>query len=204
MNKNIFFLAIAGFIALSFSASTAEATKTKCEMSYDLKSWSVFYRTGRGYGTITCDNGQQASVILRSHGGGVSFGKSEILNGHGTFTHVEDIGTLFGGYASSAAHAGAKKHIAADALWNGHVGLTMAGKGKGWDVGFAFSRLKIEPDLEAHTNQMDTQPTFSSTPIGKQHKKAELAAAPKPEPEPDFVERQEKIEEEIDLYFPPD
>lgn len=119
--------------------------KTRCELHFTLDSWSVFYKSGKGSGVISCDNGQKAKVALRSHGGGVSFGKSKIVNGHGTFTDVHDINKLFGGYAQSEAHAGAKKSVGAQALWNGNVGLTLSGKGEGWDVGFALGKLKITP-----------------------------------------------------------
>jgi hypothetical protein len=38
----------------------AVAATTVCRMDYALKGWSVFYKTSRGSGTITCDNGQTA------------------------------------------------------------------------------------------------------------------------------------------------
>lgn len=122
-----------------------DAGKTACRLAFSLKSWSVFYKSGKGQGTITCDNGQSSPVQIRTHGGGVSFGKNEI-SGDGTFSKVKDIKELYGGYAESEAHAGASDSANAKALWNGDILLTLSGTGKGWDVGFTFGRFKISPE----------------------------------------------------------
>lgn len=119
------------------------AAETKCRLKFNLSSWSVFYKRAKGDGTITCDNGQSADVKISAHGGGVTFGKSEIVDGHGTFSKVHDISDLFGGYAESEAHAGASKSADARAMWNGDVGLSLSGTGKGWDLGFNFGKFKI-------------------------------------------------------------
>lgn len=119
--------------------------ETRCRIVFDLKGWSVFYRRAKGEGTITCDNGQNARVALSAHGGGITFGKQEIRDGHGTFSMVTDIDKLFGSYATSEAHAGAKKAAAAQAMTKGKVSLAISGTGKGYDLGFAFGRLKITP-----------------------------------------------------------
>lgn len=146
-----FFAAVAFAAVESSQASSDEVIvksgkgKTHCELHFSMESWSVFYKSGKGKGVITCDNGQKREVAIRSHGGGISFGKSKIVNGHGSFSDVQDINKLFGGYAQSEAHAGASKSVGAQALWNGNVGLTLSGKGEGWDLGFALGKLKIEP-----------------------------------------------------------
>ena len=87
-------------LSSSHAAKTVgvQADKTKCELEFSLKSWSVFYKSGRGAGVIRCDNGQEANVHIRTHGGGITFGKSEILDGKGQFSGVYDIAKLFGGY----------------------------------------------------------------------------------------------------------
>ena len=72
---------IAGVIILQlfFSAVVFAADKTnkmvKCRMVYDLKGWSVFYKTAEGSGRVTCSNGQSANVKIRVTGGGLTFGK---------------------------------------------------------------------------------------------------------------------------------
>lgn len=124
-------------------------TETRCRITFDLKGWSVFYRRAKGTGVIKCDNGQMADVRLSAHGGGVTFGKQEIKDGHGTFTKVDDISKLFGSYANSEAHAGAKRSADAQALTKGKVSLAFSGTGKGYDLGFSFGALKITPiDVE--------------------------------------------------------
>jgi len=118
--------------------------KTACRMTFSLKSWSVFYKSGKGQGNITCDNGQSAAVKIRTHGGGVTFGENKI-SGDGTFSPVKDIKDLFGGYAESEAHAGASKSSNAKALWNGDILLSLSGTGEGWDLGFSFGKFSISP-----------------------------------------------------------
>lgn len=120
-------------------------TKTDCDMTFNLSSWSVFYKTGKGTGVINCDNGQSAKVKIRTHGGGITFGKSKILDGKGSFSRVEDISQLYGSYAASEAHAGLHGSAEAQAMTKGKVSLTVAGTGKGYDLGFAFGKFKITP-----------------------------------------------------------
>jgi len=52
-----------------------------CEMTYNLKGWSAIYKTAKGDGVITCTNGQTANVTISVHGGGITFGKTEIYDG---------------------------------------------------------------------------------------------------------------------------
>ena len=139
-------------MALSFTlfgAGPALAAKnkprTKCHMTFNLKGWSVFYKSAKGRGVISCNNGQRQSVRLRVHGGGITFGKSEIEKGHGSFSKVDKISELFGGYAQSEAHAGAGKSAGAQAMTKGKISLTLSGTGRGVDLGFAFGKLKITP-----------------------------------------------------------
>jgi hypothetical protein len=119
--------------------------KTQCTMAFQLKSWSVFYKSGKGHGTIHCDNGQSAKVKISTHGGGVTFGENT-FDGKGSFSRVKDIKDLFGGYAQSEAHAGASGSADANAMWNGDILLTLSGTGKGWDLGFDFGKFKIAQD----------------------------------------------------------
>ncbi len=116
----------------------------ECRMTYSLNGWSVFYKTAEGHGTITCNNGQQARVKVRAKGGGITFGKTEIISGTGDFTGARNLNELFGSYAQAEAHAGAGKSVDAQALTKGTVSLTLAGKGRGVDIGFAFGKFTIE------------------------------------------------------------
>jgi len=115
----------------------------ECKMTYSLSGWSVFYKTASGHGTIACNNGQQARVKVRAKGGGITFGKTELINGTGEFTGARSIDELFGSYAEAEAHAGAGKAVDAQALTKGTVSLTLAGKGRGIDIGIAFGKFTI-------------------------------------------------------------
>ena len=115
----------------------------ECKMTFNLRGWSAFYNTARGSGTITCSNGQKARVGIRTKGGGVTFGKSEIIGGTGTFTGARSISELFGSYAQSEAHAGAGKSGDVQAMTKGEVSLALKGTGRGIDIGFAFGKFTI-------------------------------------------------------------
>jgi len=119
--------------------------KTDCEMQFRLKSWSVFYKKAKGQGTISCDNGQSASVAIKIQGGGLTFGKSEV-EGRAEFTEVADISELYGGWAEAEAHAGASKSSGAQVLTKGDVQMALAGTGEGWNLGFAFGKFTIQPN----------------------------------------------------------
>jgi hypothetical protein len=117
---------------------------TDCTMTFNLKGWSAFYKTSKGEGTIRCDNGQSAHVRIKATGGGLTFGKSEIVDGTGKFTGARGISELFGSYIQSEAHAGAGKSADAQALTKGEVSLALKGTGRGVDIGFAFGKFTIE------------------------------------------------------------
>lgn len=117
---------------------------TDCEIVFSLKGWSAFYKTAKGKGVITCDNGQKANVRISTKGGGITFGRSEFKDVTGEFTEVDDISDLFGGYGQAEAHAGAGKSSKASVVTKGDISLAFAGKGKGVDVGFAFGNFFIE------------------------------------------------------------
>ncbi len=127
-----------------FLAEGGDARLVECEMTFNLKGWSVFYKTSSGDGTITCSNGQKSKVNISTKGGGITFGKSEIIGGTGKFTGARDISELFGSYAQSEAHAGAGKSTDVQALTKGTVSLVLKGTGRGIDVGFAFGKFTIE------------------------------------------------------------
>jgi hypothetical protein len=135
-------LVLLGFVA-SGGASAAEVKKIDCEMKFSMSGWSAFYKTASGTGLITCDNGQSLAVKLTAKGGGLTFGKSSIEDGHGEFSEVHSLDELLGAYASAEAHAGAVKSTQAEAMTKGEVSLALTGKGRGWDLGIAFGKLVI-------------------------------------------------------------
>lgn len=138
----LFVLAVA---TLSIRAEGEEtgAALTRCSMTYRLSGWSAFYKTMSGEGTVTCENGESAKVVLKFKGGGLSFGKSDVLDGTGEFTGVRGLEEVFGSYAAAQAHAGAGKSAQASVYTKGEVSLALTGKGRGIDLGVAFGKLSI-------------------------------------------------------------
>jgi hypothetical protein len=124
-------------------AAQDTAGMTKCTMAFTLKGWSAFYKTASGHGTITCADGERAKVTIEVKGGGLTFGKTEILEGKGTFSEVKRIDETFGEYVAAEAHAGAVKSYEAAAYTKGEISLAVTGKGRGVDVGIDFGALKI-------------------------------------------------------------
>ena len=137
-------LAIGVGAAAAADSKPAKEPSVSCKLSYSLGGWSAFYKTAKGEGTITCDNGQTASVTIKSTGGGLTFGKTKIYDGSGTFSKVSDISEVFGSYAAAEAHAGATKSASAQALTKGEVSLALAGTGAGVDLGIAFSKFTLK------------------------------------------------------------
>ena len=125
-------------------ALTSPPAKTVCEMQFTLKGWSALYKTAKGNGTITCDNGQKASVRIEAKGGGLTAGKSQVRDGHGKFSSVADISELFGSYGAASASAGAVKSGEAHAMTKGEVSLTLTGTGSGIELGVSLSKFTIK------------------------------------------------------------
>jgi hypothetical protein len=125
------------------AAQTASAQLVKCKLAFTLKGWSIAYKTAKGSGTITCDNGKSARVTLSTKGGGFTVGKSTISNGRGEFSEVASIDELFGSYATADASAGAVRSSDAQVLTKGNVSLALSGTGSGWDLGISFGAFRI-------------------------------------------------------------
>lgn len=115
-----------------------------CKMHFTLAGWSIFYKTAKGQGSITCSNGRSMSVKLKAVGGGLTVGKSRIDDGRATFTGVHDIRDILGHYGTAEAHAGTDDSAAkAQVMTKGDVSMALTGKGKGWSLGVAFGDFKI-------------------------------------------------------------
>ncbi len=138
MKKMLF----AVLLVLPFSA---QAELLKCKLVYNLKGWSFLYRTYSGHGTVTCANGQLANVKVKSRGGGISFGKSEIDHGEGTITDLKDISEIYGAYVYVGGHIGATRSVEGSVMTKGEVSLALSGDGRGIDIGFSFGEFRIDP-----------------------------------------------------------
>ena len=138
------FATILGFGLIAVSSTPAKADgETSCSMTFSMKGWSAFYKTSKGEGAITCDNGETANVTLKLTGGGITFGKSESKNGTGKFSPVGKLENLLGSYGAAQAEAGAGKSSEAQALTKGTVSLALSGAGEGWNLGVSGAKFTI-------------------------------------------------------------
>lgn len=146
MNKYTRTALVAALFATSFVTHAEDQAKAKvdCTMKFSLKGWSAFYKRADGTGTVTCNNGQTATVKLEARGGGLTAGKSSIENGTGEFSNVKNIDEIFGKYVNAEASAGAVKSSGAQAMTKGEVSLGLAGTGRGWDLGISFGKFTIK------------------------------------------------------------
>src|SRR5690349_13232720 len=145
MNKHTRTALIAALLAASFTIHAEEPkAKVDCTMKFSLHGWSAFYKRADGTGTVTCNNGQTASVKLEARGGGLTAGKSSIENGSGEFSNVHNIEEIFGKYVNAEASAGAVKASGAQAMTKGEESLALAGTGRGWDLGISFGKFTIK------------------------------------------------------------
>jgi hypothetical protein len=137
-------LGVLSACALLLATSNAWAGRlTKCHITYDLSGWSLAVEVQRGQGTIVCDNGQRARVDLYAQAIGFTIGRSEIIDGTGSFTPVRDISDVLGQYAAADAHAGMTRSVEGRVLTKGTVSLSLSGNGLGIDLGAAIGGFTI-------------------------------------------------------------
>ena len=139
-----FSLALIALACISAVPAAQAAGNIDCELHYNLAGWSVLYKTASGTGTIQCDNGARIPVKITAKGGGLTVGKSKIVDGKGKFSGAYSVNDLIGSYASVEAHAGADKSSNAQVMTKGDISLALAGTGKGWDLGVGVGRFTIE------------------------------------------------------------
>jgi hypothetical protein len=121
--------------AAAFLAAPAQAELTKCKMTFNMSGWSLAVKTMKGAGRVTCSNGQSADVTIEGTGIGFTIGKSDIVNGEGSFSEVKDISEIFGTYAVASGHAGATRAVSGWAMTKGEISLAISGEGRGWTLG---------------------------------------------------------------------
>jgi hypothetical protein len=129
-------------LGMSLPAAAAKGPQ-ECTLRYTLTGWSVLYSTASGTGKVTCKDGRSLTVKIRARGAGLSFGRLRTIEGRGRFTGVYRIRDVLGGYMAVDAHAGVHRAGSAHAMTNGPVRLRMVGKGRGWDLGFAISKVTL-------------------------------------------------------------
>jgi hypothetical protein len=137
---------VVGSVAFGSSARAedqANKSTIECSMTFSLKGWSAFYKTAKGTGQVKCSNGQSMAVEIKSDGGGLTFGKSDVKNGTGKFSGATKIDDVLGSYAYAAADAGAVKSSAARVMTKGEISLALAGTGEGFDLGVDAGKFTI-------------------------------------------------------------
>lgn len=138
-------LAAAGIAAPQANAANPVASgPIGCDLHFNLSGWSVIYKTASGTGTIVCDNGTRIPVKISAKGGGLTVGKSKIVNGRGRFSGSRAGEDLLGTYAGAEAHAGLAKSSTAQVMTKGDISLSLAGTGEGVDLGIGFGAFTIE------------------------------------------------------------
>jgi hypothetical protein len=144
--RNLILIGVLAML-IGFSAVVAAQDKTpataKCHMKFNLKGWSVFYKTAEGSGRVTCNNGEKANVKINLTGGGLTFGKMDILDGNGAFSEVIHLDEIFGAYVAAEAHAGVVKSVQASVYTKGEISLALSGTGRGMNIGVDFGKLEI-------------------------------------------------------------
>lgn len=129
--RNLVIPALGIAAVMAAGSARADDNDLKCTMTFQIKTWSIIYKSANGHGTIHCSNGQSLRVRLTAKGGGLTAGKS-VEAGEGEFSSVAGIDELLGGYAE------------AQVMTKGEVSLALSGKGHGWSLGIDFGELKIE------------------------------------------------------------
>ncbi|MDO8527883.1 MAG: hypothetical protein Q7T03_09380 [Deltaproteobacteria bacterium] len=141
--KKIFWL-ILGILVIT-SPAFAEPS-TQCTLKFDMTTRPMFFTRGKGTGTITCDSGETANIIVRAYGGWVTLFQKKGIDGNGTFSKVEDISKLYGSYTDSqttAGHSGAL--VKTPIVWKRNISLQFSGTPKGWNPGASMGEFRILP-----------------------------------------------------------
>lgn len=141
MTKTLSLIAL--LAAASLAPQAHAAGNIDCELNFNLSGWSIFYKTASGNGTITCNNGASIPVKITAKGGGLTVGKSKIVDGKGRFTGAYTLNDLIGTYGGVEVHAGASRSSNAQVVTKGDISLALAGTGEGWDLGAGFGNFVI-------------------------------------------------------------
>lgn len=137
-------LAAAALSGWAGTVAAADEAPVKCMLTFTLRGWSAGYKTASGHRNVTCNNGQAIPVKPTVHGGGLTFGKMDVLEGKGDFSVVKSANEVLGNYAAAEATAGAVKAGQAAVYTRGEVSLALTGTGRGVGAGLDFGNLDIQ------------------------------------------------------------
>jgi hypothetical protein len=171
-------LVVAMVTGLLLARAVPAQALTRCDMTFTLEGWSVFYKEADGSGVVRCDDGQEARVRLEARGGGLTFGRSKIVGGTGDFSAIADIDEIFGNYATAEAHAGMGVSTGAQVVTKGTVSLALSGTGNGVDIGFSFGRFTIMHATRREPIERRRERPPGDGPIGDENLPPPVAPAP--------------------------
>jgi hypothetical protein len=136
------FAVLAAFAGL---ATSARADTTVCKLAFSLRGYSKNFEESTGRGTITCDNGEKATVEILGRGASLRNGAGALQDGTGTFSAVLDISALFGSYVlPPAARAGNARPLGtAGAMSNGQATITFPMTGPSATMPATFGRIGV-------------------------------------------------------------
>ncbi|MDP2600725.1 MAG: hypothetical protein Q8P84_08360 [Deltaproteobacteria bacterium] len=132
-----FFVSLLTLIPFSLHA-------VECKITFKMKIHAELLETGKGTGTITCDNGQNVPVIVTSAGSWIAVHKSRWIEGEGTFSKVDALKKLFGGYTPTRIDQIQQGPSPPGVLWHKDISLTFGGKDED-RLNYTRGRFKILP-----------------------------------------------------------
>ena len=141
-------VASAAFLVASVAlGAVARADTTICKLEFGMRGWSKHFEQSTGRGTITCDNGQHATVAVIGYGADLRDGAGAFTDGTGTFSAVLDISVVIGSYAlpPAARVGGARPLGVGGAMTTGQATITFPLTGPTSHIPATFGRLSIIP-----------------------------------------------------------
>lgn len=140
---NHFFLCT-GFLLFPCSLHAAAQSLLECKITFKIKIHAELQETGKGTGAITCDNGETTPVVIKTAGSWIAVHKSRWVEGEGTFSKVDDLQKLFGGYTPTRIDRIQEGPSPPNVVWHKDISLTFGGPEE-YKLNYTQGRFKISP-----------------------------------------------------------
>jgi spore coat protein U-like protein len=140
------FAGIALLSAVVLLGAAESGNTTVCTLAFGMRGWSTHFEQAQGRGTITCDNGQTATVEILGRGASLRDGAGAFASGgEATFSAVLDISAVLGSYQlpATAKIGNGKKMGVGAAMTNGQATLTFPLTGPAAVFPATFGRIGI-------------------------------------------------------------
>lgn len=128
-----------GFLLIPLALHAAE-----CKITFKIKIHAELQETGKGTGTITCDNGETTPVVIKTAGSWIAVHKSRWVEGEGTFSKVDELQKLFGAYTPTRIDRIQEGPSPPNVVWHKDISLTFSG-GDQHKLDYTRGRFKILP-----------------------------------------------------------